>query len=112
MHDSERIFKQIVASGREWKGCEHCGRWFEAGEILTAVQIHSGMVVYWECSECIEQWLGPYDDELKLQPPLAPPGFALIKLNPDTKTFECVSGPKISVHPRSSAVRHDETTEL
>lgn len=88
MHESERIYKQIVASGQEWKGCENCGRRFEAGEIMTAVQLYSGMVLYWECSRCTEEWLGPYDDELKLEPPPLPPEYKLIAVNPQTKQLE------------------------
>jgi hypothetical protein len=60
------------------------------------VKIYSGMVVYWECSECINAWLGPYNDELKLQPPPMPPEFVLIKLNPETQTFETFDGQSIS----------------
>ena len=97
MHESERIFKQIVATGREWKGCSHCGKRFEVGEILTAVQIYTGMVIFWECSQCTDEWLGPYDDELKLQPPPVPPEFVLVKLNPETQTFETFDGKKIAV---------------
>jgi len=92
MEETSRIFKQIIATGREWKGCEHCGRRFELGEILTAVQIYSGMVVYWECSRCIGEWFGPYDDEMKLQPPPAPPEFVLVQVNPDTQALEMFDG--------------------
>jgi len=96
MHESEQIYKQIIATGREWKGCEQCGRRFEMGEIITAMQIYSGMVVYWECSDCTEEWFGPYDDELKLQPPPPPPEFVLISMNPQTKTLEMFDGQTVS----------------
>jgi len=92
MHESESIYKQIVATGREWKGCEQCGRRFEAGEILTAVKIYSGMVVYWECCDCTEGWLGPYDDELKLAPPPLPPEYKLVTFNPKTQQLEVFDG--------------------
>jgi hypothetical protein len=84
MHESERIYKQIIGSGREWNGCEQCGRRFEAGEIITAVQIYTGVVIYWECSECTEEWLGPYDDELDLQPPPLSPEYKLIAVNSES----------------------------
>lgn len=92
MHESERIFKQIVSTGHEWKGCEHCGRRFAVGEILTAVQIYSGMVVFWECSQCTEEWLGPYDDEMGLTPPEPPSPYKLLVVNVKTGQLEEVGG--------------------
>jgi len=92
MEETSRIFKQIIATGHEWKECSHCGERFEVGEIITAVQIYSGMVIYWECSQCTDEWLGPYDDELKLQPPPLPPEYKLIAVNPKTQALEIFDG--------------------
>lgn len=97
MHESERIFKQIIASGREWQGCQHCGRRFEAGEILTAVELYSGKVLYWECCDCTEQWLGPYDDELSLVPPEPPSPYKLLVVNVKTDQLEEFGGGDKSV---------------
>lgn len=52
-----KIFKQITASGKEWKPCIECGRRFEHGEIITALSRDDGICVrYWYCSGCIESW--------------------------------------------------------
>jgi len=54
-----KIHRQIVATGREWKPCRQCGRKFEDGEILTAVdtESHTG-TLYWFCETCTEARFG------------------------------------------------------
>jgi len=54
-----KIHRQIIASGREWKPCVECGRTFEAGEILTAIDTESNTgVVYWFGEQCTERYYG------------------------------------------------------
>lgn len=53
------IHKRIIATGREWKPCCRCSRTFEAGEILTAVDVGGNAgVQYWFCEQCTEIHFG------------------------------------------------------
>jgi len=56
-----KIFKQIIATGHEWKPCIHCGKRFVIGEILTAISDDSGHDCRcWYCAECFERfWFAP-----------------------------------------------------
>ena len=52
-----KIYKQIIATGTEWKPCIHCDHRFVIGEIITAITNDSGDDCrYWYCAECFEQF--------------------------------------------------------
>jgi len=56
-----KIYKQIIATGIEWKPCVHCDKRFVYGEIITALTNDTGSRVdSWYCSECFERfWFYP-----------------------------------------------------
>jgi len=56
-----KIYKQIIATGIEWKPCIHCGKRFVFGEIITALTNDSGHDCRcWYCAECFERyWFSP-----------------------------------------------------
>jgi len=54
-----KIHRRIIATGREWKPCCQCGRKFEAGEILTAVDVGGNApIAHWFCEACTERSFG------------------------------------------------------
>jgi hypothetical protein len=54
-----KIHRQIIATGREWKPCVECGRPFEEGEVLTAVDTESNAgVSYWYGEQCTQKLFG------------------------------------------------------
>jgi hypothetical protein len=54
-----KIHRRIIATGKEWKPCIECGKKFEQGEILTAIDSEGNAgVVYWYCEECTDKLFG------------------------------------------------------
>jgi len=54
-----KIHRQIIATGREWKPCIECGRRFEPGEVLTAIDTESNAgVKHWFGEQCTEELFG------------------------------------------------------
>ena len=69
-----KIYKQTIATGKEWKPCCHCDKRFVIGEVLTALSDDEGNCCqYWYCSKCFERfWFAPLpapverDDDIQL----------------------------------------------
>ena len=86
-----KIFRQIIATGDEWKPCCYCGKQFACGEIITSILCSNGVSVKsWLCSECFDEWF-PYDPPAWLELPEIKDDYCLVMIDSNTQQLSPLS---------------------